>query len=145
MHAKRIEELKKAFLAEPIANISVPFSFELLELAHGYAEVKMKVTEGMLVGGGVGVVNGGIMDTLANTAGVYAAMSRIPAGHTLRMNYSARNLRETRAGEILLATAEVVEENKTSFVVDFQVTNLDAPEDVKAAGQAQYHKPRPKE
>lgn len=137
---ERAAELGRLFVAEPIVVKPVAFNFELILLGGGRAIIGMEVTEGMLVGGR-GIVNGGIMDTLANTASVYAAMSAIPEGHMPRMNFSVRNLRMAKLGEILHADAEVYSENDSSIIVNFEVVNAYFPKDVKAVGQGQYHKP----
>ncbi|GEM_PF-3722444 len=139
--SERFVELREKFRREPIANIPVPFAFELEFLEEGSAVVNMRVASGMLVGS-VGIVNGGIMDTLANTASVYAAMSVIPSGHTPRMSFSSNNMRKAREGETLQARAAVLDENDNSIIVRFVVANKDLPSDVKAVGQAQYHKPK---
>ncbi len=140
--SKWAEQLKESFGNEPIVNIPVPFAFELTTLARGFAVVKMRVVAGMLVGGGVDIVNGGVMDTLANTASVYAAMSAIPSGHTPRVNFSVNNIRKAHAGETLEAIAIVVSITDRVVVIRFTVANESNPEDVKTIGQAEYWRPK---
>lgn len=137
--SRRLEELRRAFSAEPIVNIPVPFAFELQEFGYGVAKVSTQIAPGMLVGN-IGIVNGGIMDTLANTAAVYAAMSVIPEGHTPRTSFFVNNLRKAREGETLLAIARMVEESDNSVIVAFSVKGT-GPFNIKATGQASYHKP----
>lgn len=139
----RISELWRTFSCEPIVNIPVPFNFELRILDKGFAVVQMNISKGMLVGG-VGIVNGGMLCTLANTASVYAAMADIPEGHTPCVHFTFHPIKETRAEETLTAVARVVVNNHNSVFVNFTISNRDDSSDVRVVGQAQYLKPRKK-
>ena len=139
--SERLEELKQSFRNEPILVTPIVFGFTLESLEFGRAVLTMKVTEGMLVGG-KGIVNGGIMDTLGNTASVYAAMSMVPFGHMPRMNFTVTNLRKAFGGETLKAIAEGIADIGSSVVVNFRIFREDHPEDLKVVGRGQYHKPK---
>ncbi len=112
----RLAELKKRFLEEPLAKAA---GISLGELGDGRAILTQAVRDDQLIVGGA--VQGGVTTVLADYAGVYAAMTRIPQGHTPAHNISITFLRPILAGELMLAEADVSGETRGSVTVSVQV------------------------
>lgn len=132
---ERLEELRQRFGEEPLVRF---LGAELRELSNGYAVVVVSVKSEFLIVGGM--VQGGIIATVADYAGVYAAMTRIPSGHTPAMQMNVRWLRPVAAGDVIWASARVVNASKT--VIDVHVDVYGGDSKRKAVASIIFSKPR---
>lgn len=112
----RLEELKLRFQEEPLAKL---LGATLERLEDGSAVVRAAAEEGTTIVGGI--VQGGITTVLADYAGVYAAMTRIPEGHTPCAHINIHFLRPIRLGETMRAVARVENESRSSLIVSVDV------------------------
>lgn len=112
----RLEELRQRFAQEPLANW---LGARLESLADGQAAVGAPVRDDFLIVGGL--VQGGVITILADYAGVYAAMSRLPTGHTPASQISISFLRPFKRDETIQASAEVVGETRGQLLVLIEV------------------------
>ncbi len=113
----RIEELKQGFGEHDFAKL---LGVELEKLEVGIAEVSAIVTQEMLIT--QGIAQGGVAFSIADFAGVYAAMSRIPAGHTpLASIDGGKYYAPFRLGEKISAHAHVGAEDTRSLHVIVEV------------------------
>jgi len=137
---QRLEELRLRFHEEPLGKL---LSASLDELADGLAVVSVPASEGTTIVGGV--VQGGITTVVADYAGVYAAMTRISAGHTPAAHISIHFLRPIKQGETMRARARVENESRGSLVVSVDVYASDRPGDSgkrRACATILFSKPR---
>lgn len=133
----RIEELKREFLEEPFGQ---EYGIVLEYLGQGTAVVALPVHPEWFTR--VGMMQGGFDKVIADSAGVYAAMSTIPAGHT-RLDHIQGYYIEpvTLEDKGLRSKARVVYQGKRSFVlVEITIFNLDG--EMKWYGTAKFAKPR---
>ncbi|MDO8558375.1 MAG: PaaI family thioesterase [bacterium] len=112
----RIEELEQGFGEHPFSRL---LGAKLERLETGFAVVSAKVTHEMLIT--QGMVQGGVSFSIADFAGVYAAMSRISAGHTPLANVHGDYYGPFRIDEVILARADVVAIDKKSLHVIVEV------------------------
>lgn len=132
----RLEELKQRFENEPLAKL---LGATLLHIDGGAATVRTPVKDEFLIVGGF--VQGGVTTALADFAGVYAAMSKIPAGHTPAVNINIYFLRPIgKQDESIRAEARVVNESKNSLLVCVDVYGSDGK--LKAYGTILFAKPK---
>lgn len=135
MDHRRINELKARFDNEPCVKAA---AMHLEMIHHGSAKVSMTIGEHMAIK--EGFANGGFLATIGNTAGVYAAMSKIPHGHTKAANFSISFTSPAKIGERITALATVFHQTKRCIWVTFIITGSKTGEP-KALGSAQYIKP----
>jgi uncharacterized protein (TIGR00369 family) len=118
----RLDELRSRFQEEPLGKL---LGAKLDELEDGSAVVSAPASEGTTIVGGI--VQGGITTVLADYAGVYSAMTRIPAGHTPAAQISIHFFRPIRLGETICAKARVENESRSSLFVSVDVYASDHP------------------
>jgi len=94
---------------------------EVVSVADGHVVLAMTVAAGMT--NGAGVAHGGWIFTLADTAFGYAATTRRPG--TLTTDADIRFHRPASAGARLEAEARVVEESRSTLLVDVVVRDAD--------------------
>ena len=131
----RLEELRQRFSEEPLVGF---LGAELRELSDGHATLVVPVKKEFLIVGGI--VQGGIVTAVADYAGVYAAMTRIPRGHTPALHIGINFLRPVLMGDVMWATARVENESKTMLVTDVEVFGTDNKR--KATASIIFSKPR---
>ena len=132
----RLTELRRQFAAEPLAT---GFGATLDALADGEATVGYAAkAEHAIV---VGIIQGGITTVIADYAGVYAAMTRIPEGHTPAKHIAIELLRPVRPGETITATARVVAETRSSIIAHVDVRDANGAQ--KAVATVTFAKPKP--
>ena len=137
----RIEELKKRFEKE-LSKTKMGASLD--ELSEDFAVVSAPVTPDMLIV--EGIVQGGIITTIVDFAGVYAAMTRISSGHTPAAHIAIDFVRPIKFGEIIKAVANVtIIETRSSLWVDVIVYgNSDIKNDkIRAHAKIHFTKPKP--
>jgi uncharacterized protein (TIGR00369 family) len=132
----RIDELKARFTQEPFAKL---LGASLVSLGDGTAVLEMTAGEGLMIVGGI--AQGGAVASLADYAGVYAAMTRIPSGHTPAVNITTQLHRPVVRGEKVFAAATVVNENRSSIFTIVEVRGEDNK--LKATANIYFVKPRP--
>lgn len=116
----RISELENRFANEPLGK-ALGASLEFLE--KGKAVVKLKARGDFLIVGGI--VQGGITTVLADFAGVYAAMSQIPEGHTPAEHIAIDFFHPIRNEVILFASAKVFQETRGSIWTNVEIFGID--------------------
>lgn len=131
----RLEELRQRFSEEPLVAF---LGAELRELGDGRAVLVVPVKQEFLIVGGI--VQGGIVTAVADYAGVYAAMTRIPSGHTPALHIGINFLRPVLMGDVMWAAARVENESKTTLVVSVEVFGTDNKR--KATASIIFSKPR---
>ena len=132
---ERFEELKAMFSREPFAK-TLGAVLEILE--HGHAVISMTLPEHLAIASGI--AQAGVMLSLADYAGVYAAMSVLPAGHTPASDCAGYFTRPVKVGETMRAVARVEDGTRTCVAVRVDVTVGDR----HVSGQTwKYAKPRP--
>jgi uncharacterized protein (TIGR00369 family) len=131
----RLTELRRQFAAEPLAT---GFGATLDALSDGEAAVSYVAKDEHAIV--VGIIQGGITTVIADYAGVYAAMSRIAAGHTPAKHIAIELLRPVRPGETITATARVVAETRASIVTAVDVRNENGAQ--KAVATVAFAKPK---
>ena len=132
----RIEELQKRFYEEPCV---AAIGMDLVIMNEGFVIVSMTINERVTMK--EGFANGGFLAMLGNTAGVYAAMSKIPHGHTRMMSIGMHPVSPAMAGEYIIGSARVIQEGKQHIWVTFEIKNGNTRQ-LKAFGSAQYIKPK---
>ena len=132
---QRLKQLRSLFTTEPLGR---SLGARLIGLKRGWAAVSAVARNDLLVS--VGIVQGGVIAAVADYAGVYAAMSVIPAGHTPAARININFLRPISAGEDIVAVARVVDETRTTVSVAFEVTGAAVRR--KALGTILFVKPR---
>ncbi len=130
----RIEELRSRFAQEPLAQL-LGARLEVLE--DGLAVIAARVKPELTIVGGV--AQGGVTTAVADYAGVYAAMTRIPSGHTPAVQISINFLRPVGSGETMRAEARVVNESRNQIVTSVQVRGQDGK--LKAVATVLFAKP----
>ncbi len=133
----RIEELKRNFEAEPLGRL---LGATLTDVGGGRAVVSAPARSEVLIAR-VGIVQGGIIAAVADYAGVYAAMSAIPAGHTPCAGISISFFRPVKGGETIEARAAVSGETRSQLFVSVLVT-VPGGKDV-ALAMMTFAKPKP--
>lgn len=131
----RLEELRSRFEQEPLGRL-LEARLEVLE--DGRAVVAAPAKQEMMIVGGI--VQGGVTTALADYAGVYAAMTRIPSGHTPAVQISINFLRTVVLGETMRAEARVVNEGRNLVVTSVEICSQDGR--LKAVATILYAKPR---
>lgn len=132
---ERLSELKQRFFQEPLAT---SFGISLERLADGEAELKLTVkAEHGIVGG---IAQGGVTTVLADYAGVYAAMTRIPSGHTPAKHIAIDLLRPVLVGDTVRAVARVVAETRSTLIVAVEVAGEDGRQ--RAYATVTFAKPK---
>lgn len=115
----RLAELRARALTEPLAQF-LGATFDRID--QGFAAVSLAIRPEFLIP--EGFVQGGIITTLADYAGVYAAMTMIGKSHTPALELTSRFMRPvTLDDEKLRAVAVVENESKTFVWVSIEVTN----------------------
>lgn len=139
---KRVEELAKQFPMEPCVQAN---GVELMHLEKGMAIIRVTVLKSMVVlkttKSGKLLMNGAFFVVFGNTAGVYAAMSRIPHGHTTCMGPSCVYKRKAVEGEILITRAWAPNDEETGKFIGVHFRVEDENGILKAKGFATYIKP----
>ena len=130
----RLEELRSRFEQEPLGKL-LEARLEVLEDGRAVIAIPAK-QEFTIVGG---IVQGGITTAVADYAGVYAAMTRIPSGHTPAVQISINFLRPVGLGETLRAEAKVVNENRSQVATSVEVRGQDGK--LKALATILFAKP----
>lgn len=131
----RLTELRLQFAAEPLAT---GFGATLDALSDGEATVSyVALNDHAIV---VGIIQGGITTVIADYAGVYAAMTRIAAGHTPAKHIAIELLRPVRPGERISATARVVSETRASVITVVDVRDAGGAQ--KALATIAFAKPK---
>ncbi len=125
----RLEELRLNFEAEPLGK---QLNAKLEDLGGGHAVVSARPGDDALIAK-VGIVQGGVIAAVADYAGVYAAMSVIPAGHTPCSNISINLFRPVRRGALIEAISVVHGETRSQLFVSVLVRDADANKDVALA------------
>ncbi len=134
----RIAELKERFTQEPLGRA---MGAELLYLEPGRAMVKVPVRDDFLIVDGF--VQGGVTTTVADFAGVYAAMADLPSGHTPAGQIVIDFFRPIRAGETIHAHAKVTHRTRRSLWVDVTVAGgMECNGEEKAVARIHFSKPR---
>lgn len=131
----RLTELRQQFAAEPLAT---GFGATLDALSDGEAVISYVAKDEHAIV--VGIIQGGITTVIADYAGVYAAMTRIAAGHTPAKHIAIELLRPVRPGETISATARVIAETRASIVAAVDVR--DALGVQKALATVAFAKPK---
>ena len=131
----RLDELRARFGEEPFAQA---LQAKLEDLDEGLAVVSLLVTKELVIV--ERIVNGGFLATLGNSAGVYAAMSKIPAGHTRALHLDINFEHPAKEGEIIKGVAHVKNESGNFILVLFEVLNSE--QKLLAYGTARYVKPK---
>lgn len=132
----RLEELKLHFKNESLGKF---LGATLDNLNDGFATVSVRIKDEFLIV--AGFVQGGITTTIADFAGVYAAMSKLPAGHTPASNINIYFLRPiSKQDELMRAEAYVVNESKSSLLVRVDVYGSDKK--LKACATILFAKPK---
>ena len=132
----RLQELSAQFSSEPLA---VMLEAKLDKLENGVAVISAIARDDLLIVSGI--VQGGVTAILADYAGVYAAMSSIPAGFTPAANINIDLIHPIRGGERFTAWARVVSEGKNSIRTEVDVTTGSGL--LVAAARIVFAKPRP--
>lgn len=132
----RLTELRQRFIQEPLA---ASFGLTLERLADGEAELRLVVKDELSIVGGV--AQGGVTTVLADYAGVYAAMTRIPAGHTPAKHIAIDLLRPVRVGEAVRASARIAAETRSTIIVVVDVAAEDGRQ--RAYATITFAKPKP--
>lgn len=132
----RLEELKKDFESQPLVGF---LGLVLEKLAEGFAVVRCSVRPEFLVT--AGMVQGGITFTIADFAGVYAAMSRIPTGHTplKRIEFGGYH-RPITEDSVIRAIGRVIDDDERSLKILVKVYGSD--DEKKAEFILAFAKPR---
>lgn len=134
----RFEGLHARFLEEPLAKT---LGAVLVDISDGRALVRIdRVREETCIVGGI--AQGGTTTALADYAGVYAAMTRIPEGHTLCKHISIDLLRPVMVGEVLYAASGVVNDSRRELLVTVSVFTKGGEDRPKARATLTYAKPR---
>ncbi len=132
---KRLQELRERFAKEPLVKL---LGIELLHLHDGEALMEMKARDEFAIVGGV--IQGGIITALADYAGVYAAMTKIPAGHTPAAHIDISFRRPAKVGEVLWAWAYERDENPNTLVIGVEVNKKG--ERARACATIVFSKPK---
>ncbi len=130
----RIAELKSRFEQEPLGQL-LKARLEVLE--DGRAVIAVPAGSELTIVGGI--VQGGVTTAVADYAGVYAAMTRIPSGHTPAVQISINFLRPVGLGETMRAEARVVNESRGQVVASVEVRGSDGK--LKAVATILFAKP----
>lgn len=131
----RLTELRQRFGQEPLAT---GFGVSLDALADGSAALSYVAKDEHAIVGGI--IQGGITAVIADYAGVYAAMTRIPAGHTPARRISIELLRPVRPGDVITATANVIAETRASIIAAVDVRDANGVQ--KAVANVTFAKPK---
>jgi acyl-CoA thioesterase len=108
----RLEELIVQFDKEPLARV---LGAKLEHLQDGAAIVSMTVAPHHTVVNGI--VQAGIMLSLGDYAGVYAAMSELRFGFTPASGCDSWFSRPVKIGDVMRAEAKVVDRTRNSRIV----------------------------
>jgi len=114
--SERLAELGERFTQEPYAKF---LGAELSELTINYAVVRAVAKDDVLIVGGI--VQGGFTASIADFAGVYAAMAALPSGHTPLQSIDMHFLRPVKAGETIEARGQVINVGKRTVHVTVRV------------------------
>lgn len=113
----RIEELTLQFSREPLA-VTLGASLDMLK--DGQAVVSAVARDDLLIVSGI--LQGGVTCIIADYAGVYAAMTKIPTGLTPAVHISLDLYHPIRRSERFIATARVVVDNRALVRVEVDVS-----------------------
>ncbi len=113
----RLEELREKFGQEPYAKT---LGAVLEELEPGLAVISLTLTPPLAIASGV--AQAGVTLSLGDYAGVYAAMSVLPAGHTPASDGGGYFTRPVKLGQTMRAVARVEDETKHVIVVRVDIT-----------------------
>lgn len=130
----RLQELRQRFVVEPYVGA---LGAKLKEITHGRAVLSCRPHRLLTVAGGL--VQGGATASLIDFAGVYAAMSVIPAGHTPASSMHVTFLRPVREGEELVIEATVVHTGRRRIVTEVRVVGEGK---LKARASVEFFRPR---
>ena|SRR5688572_23582259 len=132
---ERLDELRSLFCSEPFAK-TLGAVLETLEV--GRAVISMTLPTHLAIANGI--AQAGVTLSLADYAGVYAAMSVLPAGHAPASDGGGYFTRPVRVGEVMRAEARVEDETRSCIAVRVDVTVGDR----HVSGQTwKYAKARP--
>ena len=132
----RLGALMSRFTQEPLVKT---LGAKLIDLREGTASVEMTVLEAHTIVGGI--AQGGVTSMLADFAGVYASMTKIPEGHTPAVSLDIHFLRPVKLGETMVAKAMVINDSKSSVLTLVHVTGKDDGK-LKAVATVSFKKPR---
>jgi len=135
---ERHDELARRFEQEPFAR-TLGATLQVFHNGKAYLLVGSVPQHVCIVGG---VAQGGYTTSLADYAGVYAAMTLLPEGHTPCKRISIDLLRPVACGENIIAFGEVVNESRTEILVQAKVYAAATPEKPKAVATLTFAKPR---
>jgi len=131
----RLEELREKFGQEPYVK-TLGAVLEVLE--PGHAVLSLTLTPPLTIANGI--AQAGVILSLGDYAGVYAAMSLLPAGHTPASDCDGYFTRPVKLGETMRAEARVEDSTKNRIVVRVDITVGDK----HVGGQTwKYAKPKP--
>lgn len=130
---ERLAELNERFKQEPYAK---HLGAELTELTINHAVVRATAKDDVLVVNGV--AQGGFIVSIADFAGVYAAMAALPSGHTPLGSLHMHFLRPVKAGEEIEARGQVINISKRSVLVWVNVYGGEGMRKVKARATCDY-------
>jgi len=132
----RLTELASQFSREPLVSL---LNARLDGLKDGEAAVSAPASDEVLIV--TGIVQGGIIAAVADYAGVYAAMTRVAAGHTPAMHIGIHFFRPVRKGETITARARVENENRSTIMTLVDVYGDDGKR--KAHASILFARPKP--
>lgn len=134
----RIQELQARFQEEPLAQT---LGADLIGIGDGCALLRIDgVKKELCIVGDV--AQGGTTTALMDYAGVYAAMTRIPEGHTPCKHISINFLRPVKLGEVLYAEAQVINDNRSEILVSVSAFTSGGQKKPKALATLTFAKPR---
>lgn len=114
---ERIEKLKAMFSQEPFAKT---LGATLDSLEHGRAVISMTLSDRLAIASGT--AQAGVMLSLGDYAGVYAAMTLLSEGHTPASDCSGYFTRPVKVGEVMRAEAHVEDSTRGCIAVRVDVT-----------------------
>ena len=130
----RCAQLREEFSQEPLGKA---LGASLAELSVGRAIVTCRPHRLCTIR--TGIVQGGIIVALADFAGVYAAMTVMTDGHAPASSLHTHFLRPVSEGELLTATATVMNRSRSRILVEVAVMGSNA---LKARTVAEFACPR---
>ena len=113
----RLEELRKMFSEEPFGK-TLGARLEVLE--RGRVVISLTVTPELAIVSGI--AQAGVILSLADYAGVYAAMSMLPSGFTPASDGGGCFTRPAKLGEVMRAEAVIEDGTKSCLVARVTVT-----------------------
>ena len=128
-NSEHLQKLRKLFEEAPIRELN---GQQWVSCSDGMAEVRLPFKHGLTQG--LGVVHGGMVGLVADTAGWFAAASLYPQGLVTTAEYKINLLTGARGD--LLATGRVVRQGRN--LITCQVEVIDAENKLVAVGIGTY-------